>query len=47
MLMIKKRKIGNCHQATFLALPVTIELTVVGTPHSALAPHVSYCQISF
>jgi len=26
-----------------LALPITAELTVVGTPHCALAPHANYC----
>ena len=30
------------HQATFLAVPVTIELMVVGTLHCVLAPHANY-----
>jgi hypothetical protein len=34
---------GKCHQETFLALPITTELTAVGTLHSALAPHVNCC----
>ena len=34
------KRLGNYQQATFLALPVTTELTAVGTPYSALAPHV-------
>jgi len=37
------KRLRNYHQATFLALPVTTELTVVGTLHSALTPHVIYC----
>jgi len=41
--MLMNKKIGKCHQATFIALPVTKELTVVGTPHTALAPQVSNC----
>jgi len=36
-------KIGKRHQATFLALPITMELTVVGTPHSDLALHANDC----
>jgi len=42
----RKKKKGHCHQATFLALPITIEMTAVGTPHSSLAPHAKYCLIS-
>jgi hypothetical protein len=37
--MLMSKEIGKCHQATFLALPITKELTVVGTPHSDLALH--------
>jgi hypothetical protein len=33
-MLIKK----NRHRATFLALPIPTELTVVGTPHSDLQP---------
>jgi hypothetical protein len=42
-MLMNKKKIGKCHQATFIALPVTKELTVVGTPHTALAPQASSC----
>jgi hypothetical protein len=35
-------KITN-HQSTFLAVPATIQLIVVGTPHSTLALHANYC----
>jgi len=41
--MLISKKIGKCHQATFLALPITMELTVVGTSHSDLAPHANDC----
>jgi hypothetical protein len=39
LFTLMNKKVGKCHQATFLSLPITAELTVVGTPHSALAPH--------
>jgi hypothetical protein len=44
-MLMNKKKIGKCHQATILALPITIEVTAIGTPHSSLAPHAKYCLI--
>jgi hypothetical protein len=47
MLMNVKEIEKKDHQAEFLALPVTLELTVVVAPCSAMSPHAKYCYISF
>jgi hypothetical protein len=41
--MYIKKELGNFNQASFLALPATVEMRGVGTTHTALAPHASYC----
>jgi len=35
--MLMKKELGKCQQASFLALPIAVEMRGVGTPHRALA----------
>jgi hypothetical protein len=43
--MLMNEEVEKCHQATFVALPITLEMTV-GTLHSALTTHADFSEIS-
>jgi hypothetical protein len=42
-MLMNVKEIEINHQEIFLALPVTLELSVVGASCSAMSPHAKYC----